>query len=388
MTTTDPVATNDPADKSILIVEDDNDFADSVKETLEINDYTVTVVNSSGEAIEHIHTHDPQLALIDLRLGQDDGVELIGKLKGIKPAIVCVIVTAYQSIDTTIEALRKGAYDYIAKPFHPEMLLSTLDRCFEKISLEKSHQNMVLELREHKDKLEKLVSSRTLELEHSNKELEAFCYSVSHDLRSPLRAIAGYSAILNEELESVINEGSRNLLSRIQFNIQYMGQLIDDLLQLSRISREDLKLHEFDLSKLVTKISETLLADESNHNLDFSIEPDIKAIGDANLISIALSNLIGNAFKFTRPKDQPKMEFGEITINGDKVYYFRDNGIGFDMRYTDKLFTAFSRLHNKDEFEGTGIGLATVHRIIQKHGGRIWAESKPDQGATFYFTLG
>jgi signal transduction histidine kinase len=230
------------------------------------------------------------------------------------------------------------------------------------------------------------------ELEGANRELEAFSYSVSHDLRAPLRTIDGFSQILQEDYENVLDGEGLDYLGRVRAASGNMATLIDDLLDLSRVSRRPLRRESVDLTRLATGIIEDLRAAQPDRNVQFVAGEDIKAYGDVSLLKVALENLLGNAWKFTQRKEEARIEFGADRRPRPgflaPVYFVRDNGAGFDQAYSDKLFGAFQRLHGQDEFEGTGIGLATVARIIHRHGGRVWADSEVGEGATFYFTLG
>jgi light-regulated signal transduction histidine kinase (bacteriophytochrome) len=230
------------------------------------------------------------------------------------------------------------------------------------------------------------------ELEGANRELEAFSYSVSHDLRAPLRTIDGFSQILQEDYENVLDGEGLDYLGRVRAASGNMATLIDDLLDLSRVSRRPLRRESVDLTRLATGIIEDLRAAQPDRNVQFVAGEDIKAYGDVSLLKVALENLLGNAWKFTERKEEARIEFGADRRPRPgflaPVYFVRDNGAGFDQAYSDKLFGAFQRLHGQDEFEGTGIGLATVARIIHRHGGRVWADSEVGEGATFYFTLG
>jgi signal transduction histidine kinase len=230
------------------------------------------------------------------------------------------------------------------------------------------------------------------ELEGTNRELEAFSYSVSHDLRAPLRAIDGFSQILQEDYEHTLDDEGMDYLGRVRAASGHMGTLIDDLLDLSRVGRRPLRLERVDLTRIATEIVEELKESQPDREVEFVAAENIMAWGDASLLKLALENLLGNAWKFTARERAARIEFGAERRPGpdsaSPVYYVRDNGAGFDQTYADKLFGAFQRLHGQDEFEGTGIGLATVARIVHRHGGRVWAEGTVGEGATFYFTLG
>jgi len=237
------------------------------------------------------------------------------------------------------------------------------------------------------DELEHRVAQRTHQLETANKELEAFSYSVSHDLRAPLRGIDGWSLALQEDYEHLLDDQAKIYLNRVRNETQRMGQLIDDILKLSRVTRSELRLGNVDLTALANTISQRLKDANPNRKLDFVIQSGLSITGDSQLLEIALTNLLDNACKFTKRQTVAKIEFGTALIDDTLTYFIRDNGVGFDMTYATKLFGAFQRMHKQSDFPGTGIGLATVQRIIRRHGGKIWAESQVDKGSTFYFTI-
>ena len=249
----------------------------------------------------------------------------------------------------------------------------------------------VVRLKEAEEKIQALnieLQQRATRLEIANKELESFSYSVSHDLRAPLRSIDGFSEALVEDYADKLDTQAKDYLQRIRASTQRMALLIDDLLNLSRVSRSKIKAERLDLSALAHEVAIELRKAEPDREVDFRIATDVTVIADRPLLRIALENLIGNAWKFTGKAPSPKIEFGISGENGQRTFFVRDTGAGFDMAYANKLFGAFQRLHTIAEFNGTGIGLATVQRIIHRHNGRIWAEAKVDEGATFYFTLG
>ena len=237
------------------------------------------------------------------------------------------------------------------------------------------------------DELEQRVKDRTAQLEASNRELEAFCYSVSHDLRAPLRGIDGWSLALLEDYREKFDEKGRQYLQRVRADTQRMGQLIDDLLLLSRVARGPIQRSPVDLTATAQRVVARLREAEPERRVEFAIQPGLTAHGDARLLEIVLSNLLGNAWKFSRARPLARVEFGRTEMDSGPAFFVRDNGVGFDMTYAQKLFGVFQRMHKASEFPGTGIGLATVQRVIQRHGGRVWAEAQVDRGATFYFTL-
>jgi PAS domain S-box-containing protein len=235
--------------------------------------------------------------------------------------------------------------------------------------------------------LEQRVRERTAQLEAANKELETFSYSVSHDLRAPLRSIDAFSSILLTDYKDKLDEDGQDHLTRIHAASQRMMQLIDDILNLARVSRGQLRRQPVDLGRIARVVADALVKNEPERKIEFIIAPDLIAEGDPNLLQITIENLFANAVKFSGPRPVARIEFGMKDGERGPVYYVRDNGVGFDVAYADKLFGAFQRLHTQAQFPGTGVGLATVQRIIHRHGGEIWAESQPEHGATFYFTL-
>ncbi len=236
--------------------------------------------------------------------------------------------------------------------------------------------------------LEQRVAERTAALDASNKELEAFSYSVSHDLRAPLRSIDGFSRIVMDDYHDKLDADGRDHLSRVRAAAKQMGRLIDDLLKLARVSRAALQRERVDLSALARAVVAELRQSEPGRVVDVVVQGDLMALGDPTLLRVALENLLGNAWKFTGKRDAAHIVFGAQQQDGETTYFVRDDGAGYDPTYADKLFGAFQRLHSTEEFPGTGIGLATVQRIVRRHGGRIWAEGQVNLGATFFFTLG
>ena len=243
------------------------------------------------------------------------------------------------------------------------------------------------EVRRLNDELEMRVRQRTAELEASTRELDAFAYSVSHDLRAPLRSLEGFSQVLLEDYAGDLDEEARGYLRRIQANVGRMAQMIDDLLHLSRATRSQLRREPTDLTALARDIAHELAATDPGRTVDVRIPDGLATQGDPHLIRLVLQNLLGNAWKFTARRPDATIELGSANQDGVQVFTVRDNGAGFDLKYVDKIFDPFQRLHAATEFEGTGIGLAIVHRIVTRHGGQIRAEGVPGEGATFRFSL-
>lgn len=263
--------------------------------------------------------------------------------------------------------------------------------------LEKSNQELSMREREIIEREEKIrqlnlnlehtVEERTAQLNNINQELEAFTYSVSHDLRAPLRAIDGYAKILEEDYNPRLDAAGRRLITVITKNARYMGQLIDDLLEFSRTSRSELIRSNFHTEDEVKKIVTDLMVHETDRNIEFDIRTLVPCQGDVMMLRQVWVNLISNALKYSRKTPETKIEIGSEKLSDGVQYYVKDNGVGFDIQYADKLFGVFQRLHRKEEFEGTGVGLALVKRILDRHHGRVWAEAALKEGATFYFFL-
>ncbi|MBF0119277.1 MAG: HAMP domain-containing protein [Desulfobacterales bacterium] len=323
------------------------------------------------------------------------GLNLIDKIpegpvrKNLLNAISDYKIQNYEGPYSSILSGKKLQISISSEKVAPDLIISIIMDITERKKSEK-------EIIRLNSELEDRVKKRTAQLELANKELESFSYSVSHDLRAPLRGIDGWSMALIEDYGSRLNETAYVYLNRIRSETQRMGQLIDDLLKLSRLTRAEMNINLINLSKLAQINADKIHESEPNREAEFVIEPNLTAKADEGMISIVLSNLLGNAFKFTGKKTQTRIEFGKLKIesqdikpeNSNKqIFYVKDNGAGFDMAYVEKLFGAFQRLHKTKEFPGTGIGLTIVKRIINRHGGQIWAEGFVNQGATFYFTL-
>lgn len=258
-------------------------------------------------------------------------------------------------------------------------------------------EGFIVDISEHKqarDEIHKLnaeledrVVKRTAQLEASNKELEAFSYSVSHDLRAPLRHVSGYVELLNKRFQSTLSEKGQHYLNSIADSVRIMGALIDDLLQFSKTGRIEMHQSDFDMNEIVKEVMESLCKDNPDRKIEWVLGKLPSVYGDEAMLRLVWTNLLSNAVKFTRTRRKARIEIGVRKENKELVFFVHDNGVGFDMQYAQKLFRVFQRLHSTEEFEGTGIGLANVHRIVMRHGGRTWAEAEPDKGAVFYFSI-
>ncbi|MES1215967.1 MAG: ATP-binding protein [Bacteroidota bacterium] len=266
--------------------------------------------------------------------------------------------------------------------------LVEIDKQDELGKLANAFNAMALQVQQSQEDLEKKVLQRTAELQSVNKELEAFSYSVSHDLRAPLRAISGYSMILKEDYESKLDAEAIRIINATILNVKMMGQLIDDLIAFSQMGKADAMHDSIDMKQMAESVTSEILQHEKDHKYEFIINPLPSSHGNPGMIKQVWANLVGNAVKYSSKKSDPRIEIGYKENGSAKnIYYVKDNGVGFDMQYSHKLFGVFQRLHNQDAFEGTGVGLALVKRIIDKHDGEVWAESTNGQGATFYFSL-
>ena len=316
-------------------------------------------------------TQHPEQASGPAAFGLPPGLALAGRLAAADTLLV-VPLTSVERRWGLLLVLRRGQ-----SPFLPDDF-SLLLRLTEQTAFALDYAALINQLRDH-----------SVQLEASNKELEAFAYSVSHDLRAPLRAVAGFSTALREDFGPQLPPDAQGYLDRIQAAVTRMGRLIDDLLDLARVARSELRVEWVDLSALAAAAIDELRHSQPDRLIVITLQPGLTAAGDSRLLRQVLDNLLGNAWKFTSRRADATLEFGaQAGAEGEApVYFVRDNGAGFDMAHANQLFTAFQRLHAAHEFPGSGVGLATVERIILRHGGRVWARSAVDQGATFFFTL-
>jgi hypothetical protein len=360
----------------LLIVDDEVPQLQALCDVLAQEGYEARGFSGAQQALTQLAAGQYELLMTDLMMPGMDGIALLRAALKLDPDLVGIVMTGHGTIDTAVEAMKTGALDYILKPFKLKAMLPVLDRALA-----------VRRLRLENAVLERRIRERTAELEAANKELEAFSYSVSHDLRAPLRHINGFAGLLAKSAAPTLSETDRHYLDLINGSINQMGRLIDDLLDFSRMGRAEMRRTQVDLQDLLEKIIQELQPEIEGRNIVWKKGPLPPVQADPSLLRQVFSNLLFNAIKYSRPRDPAEIEIGCKAGPEETVIFVRDNGVGFDMRYADKLFGVFQRLHRKEDFEGTGIGLANVRRIIARHGGRTWAEGKVNGGATFYFSL-
>jgi len=351
----------------ILLVDDNAELRAYMARLLEPY-FSVEVANDGQSALERANAAPPDLVVSDVMMPRLDGFGLLRALRAEARTrtIPVILLSARAREEATVEGFDAGADDYLVKPFSARELLARV----------RTHLQLA-----------RLRREWASELERANRELESFSYSVSHDLRAPLRIVQGYSAALLQDFGPTLQEEMKLDLERIVAASARMSQLIDDLMNLARITSVPLHKQPVQLSELARGVVADLRRGSPGWAGAVEIAEGLTARGDARLLTIALENLVGNALKFTARHSNPQLTIGQVQKDGQSVFYVRDNGAGFDMTHASRLFAPFQRLHAASEYEGTGVGLATVHRIITRHGGYIWAEAGVDRGATFFFTL-
>ena len=370
---------------TVLLIEDNPGDARLIQELLANGTgdrFDVETADRLVTALVRLRAGGIDALLLDLSLPDSQGWDTFDKVKAQAPSVPIVVLTGLRDEALALRMVQGGAQDFVAKI---ELSGGVLPRAIRyAIEREKSEQ----QIRRFNEELEERVRARTAELEAANQELEAFSSSVSHDLRGPLHLIDGFSTILEETHGSLLNPEGRKCLERIHKGVLEMANIIESLLNLSRLGRRQLKMQPTSLNEVVALVLADLKAEIHDRQIVWKVGDLPLVECDQGLIKQVLINLIGNSVKYTRPRDVAVIELGQTTVDGEQVIFVRDNGAGFDMKYADKLFGAFQRLHRHEDFEGTGVGLATVRRIVQRHRGRIWAKAELDKGATFYFTLG
>ena len=364
----------------LLIVDDEARQMRALCDTLTQAGFATTGFVSATEALAAMRPGTFDLILTDLMMPEMDGIALLRAARAVDPQVVGIVMTGHGAIDTAVKAMQAGALDYISKPFNLKVMKSVLQRALAIRQLRVANAELEQRIRDRTRELE--IANRALET--ANKDLESFSYSVAHDLRGPLQTISGFLDIYLTDHADGISEAGRTLLQHATSGANRMGQLIEGLLRLTHFTRQPLTTGVVCVADIVART----VADLREKNPGRDIEVDIGKLpeceGDPSLIEQVFVNLLSNAFKFTRDRQPARINVECIEEPPELIYFVRDNGAGFDPNYAHKLFGVFQRLHSATEFDGTGIGLSIVHRIIQRHGGRIWAESGLGKGATFF----
>jgi two-component system sensor histidine kinase/response regulator len=377
---------------TILIVDDKTANIFALEKLLEKPERTFVTATNGKDGLKLALNSDIDLIILDVQMPEMDGFEVAQILKSHKKTKDIPIIFASaekKERHSVMKGFEEGAVDYLSKPLDPELTRAKVSVLL-KIQLQKKElieKNLSLEKADARIKeLNSDLQKNLQQLESMNKELEAFSYSVSHDLRAPLRAIIGYSKILEEDCAGKLTDGEKKSLNIVQQNADRMNRLINDLLEFSKMGKKELRKLEIDMHALVQNTVNEL-ANSAYHKADIRLNTLFPAYADHALLTQVWTNLISNAVKYSAKKENPVVEIGCQKNENQTVYYVKDNGAGFNMEYTYKLFGVFQRLHNTEEFEGTGVGLAIVQRIVARHGGKVWAEGKINEGATFYFSL-
>jgi len=363
----------------LLLVDDKPENLDSLRAALEDPSYELITANSGTAALEQLLKHEFAVVILDVKMPGMSGFETATLIRGRERSqhTPIIFLTAHMGDEAaTIQGYKLGAVDYLTKPARAEVLRA-------KVAVFADLYRVQRQLQRQLDETQRLNG----ELAAANRELETFSYSVAHDLRAPLRHIAGHASLLLQSSILTANSEDRRALDRICAAAVKLGQLIDGLLEFSRVSRTQLRASSVQLDRLVHDVQHDLEPESHDRAVVWKIAPLPEVKGDRVMLRQVFANLLGNALKYSRGRNPAVIEVDCHQTPRETVVAVHDNGAGFDMKYADKLFGVFQRLHREEEFEGTGIGLASVQRIIQRHGGRTWAEGKVDEGATFFFSL-
>ena len=360
----------------LLIVDDEVAQLQALCDTLSLEGYQTQGFSSATAALSSLKPAMFELMLTDLKMPEMDGIALINAATQIDPLLGAIVMTGHGTIDTAVQAMQRGALDYLLKPFKLKVALPVISRALATQRLRR--ENAELQEREQR---------RSEELKAAYQALESFAYSISHDLRAPLRSIDGFAQMLAEDFGERLGDDGRELTRVIHEGCQKMDQLIVGLLAFSQASRQPLTRAPIDMTALAKEAAAEMLRAYTGPKAHIDIADLPASAGDATVMRQVWCNLIGNALKYSAKQSQPRISISGRLEDRECIYQVQDNGAGFDMRYVHKLFGVFQRLHGAEDFAGSGVGLAIVHRIIVRHGGRIWAESAPGAGACFQFAL-
>lgn len=379
---------------SILLVDDQPENLVAMEAMLEGLGQRLLIARSGRDALRTLLSSEVAVILLDVKMPDLDGFEtaaLIHARERTRDIPIIFLTAAAPDHADAMRGYAVGAVDYLIKPVVPELVRSKVSVFVELAKRTRQLERNAALLRAREQEARELAETRAelvADLEHKNRELESFGYTVSHDLRAPLRRIEGFARALAESHAAGLDAAGARYLARIRESTAHMVELIDALFLLSRVARHELRFQSVDLSALAERAAADLRLAEPGRAVELTIRPGLEACGDARLLRTVVENLLGNAWKFTAGRKPARIEFGASGGHAERIYFVRDNGAGFDMAFARRLFSPFQRLHSASEFPGTGVGLATVQRIIQRHGGRVWAEAVPGEGATFWFTVG
>lgn len=370
---------------TLLYVEDDSDARELVSSMIsrKYPELQLLVAADGGAGLELFKEHQPDIVLTDIRMPVIDGLQLSAEIRLLQPETGIIAITAHSDTECLLTAIEIGFNQYILKPVDTRKLFAAIDHCLAMLSLKREVNAQNAQIRA----LGAALAAHVAELEAANNDLEAFNYSVAHELHNPLVSIGGFSRVILKQTGDRLDERHREYLREIITGVERMEQYLGALLRFSRSTRESLQRESVDLSQIVSAVMTELKQTDPERDVAVRIAEGVLVDGDRNLLRVVVQNLLGNAWKYTSNRQEAVIEFGVSDHSGSAACFIRDNGPGFAQADAEQIFAPFRRLAGTEGFKGSGIGLATVHRIIQRHGGAIWVEAEPGAGATFYFTL-